>query len=277
MEQQGGRPAFNNADFTDIDQAAQPQALVEQQNHLNSLRDVNAYKQRMHDVLAPQPGDQLLDAGCGSGADVIALGARVGTTGHVIGVDRSATMVTEAQARAQGLGLPVSFQTGNITQLDFPDGSFDGCRADRVLHHLDEPALALSELVRVTKSGGRIVVFEPDFESFLFGHPDHATSRRIVDVFADSGARKGRLARHLYALFHRQGLVDVNVELHTLLLRDLATIRAGGLSAALALTLEAGVLSAEEVAAWTAAAEELDREGCFMLSVVSFLVSGRKA
>ena len=78
----------------------------------------------MAELLAPQPGDHLLDAGCGAGADVFALAALVGPTGQVVGVDRSAVMVAQARERAAGSGLPVDFRVGDITALDFPDNTF---------------------------------------------------------------------------------------------------------------------------------------------------------
>ena len=277
MGQQGGGARFNNADFSDIDRAARPQALVRQQDQLNSLVGIQAYKRRMAELLALQPGDCVLDAGCGSGADLLALAPLVGPGGGAVGVDRGAVMVAQARERAAGSGLPVEFLVGDITRLDFPDATFDGCRADRVLHHLDDPARAVAELARVARPGGRIVVYEPDFEGTLIDHPNHALTRRLVDFFTDIVARNGRMARHLYALFRRQGLSAVAVEVHGAVLTDLATARGlGQMDLLLARAQEAGVLTTAEAASWMADLEAADREGCFLAATAGFLVSGHK-
>jgi ubiquinone/menaquinone biosynthesis C-methylase UbiE len=277
MSQQDGGPGFRNTDFSDIDRVARPEVLVQQQNLVNSLGGVQAYKRRMAELLAPQPGDQLLDAGCGSGADALALAALVGPAGRVVGVDRGAVMVTQARERAEGSGLHVVFQVGDITALDFPDSTFDGCRTDRVMHHLDDPAGALAELVRVARPGGRIVVFEPDLETILFDYPDHTVGRRLVDFWADTGARNARLGRRLYALFRAQGLADIAVEPQAVALTDLAAVRGGVLpDAVLDDAQHAGVITAAEATAWLTTMKAADRAGRFLMIGVGFLVSGRK-
>ena len=277
MSQQGGGPGFRNTDFSDIDRADQPEVLVRQQDRLNSMRGVQAYKRRMAELLAPRPGDHLLDAGCGAGADVLALATLVGPTGRVVGVDRGATMVAQARERAAGSGLPVEFHVGDITALALPAETFDGCRADRVLHHLADPARALAELVRVARPGGRIVVFEPEFEATLIDYPDHTLSRRIIDFWADTAARNGRIGRRLYALFRAQGLSELTVEVHGAALTDLASVRHSVLpDAVLAAAQAAGVITAAEATSWLTTLEAADRQSRFLLSSSGILVSGRK-
>jgi ubiquinone/menaquinone biosynthesis C-methylase UbiE len=61
--------------------------------------------------------------------------------------------------------FPVEFYPGNVYQLDFAENSFDAARAERLFEHLDHPKLALVEMIRVTRPGGRIVVASPDLDS----------------------------------------------------------------------------------------------------------------
>lgn len=98
----------------------------------------------------------LLDVGCGTGDEVRALAHAVGPRGRSVGVDASAVMVAEAQHRHAASGLPVAFVVGDAQHLAFADASFDRCRAERVLMHLDDPERALAEMRRVVRSGGRL-------------------------------------------------------------------------------------------------------------------------
>ena len=91
----------------------------------------------------------LLDAGCGTGSDVLKIAEKVGISGKVIGVDASESMIAESRRRAEGTPLPVEFRTSDVQHLDFPDNTFNACRADRIFVHLSNPAQALSEMIRV--------------------------------------------------------------------------------------------------------------------------------
>ena len=82
-------------------------------------------------------------------------------------------MVDEARRR----GLPTA-TVGDATSLPFPDDFFDGCWADRTFQHLADPHKALAELARVTRSGGRIVVVDPDYDTQVVDVADQALARR---------------------------------------------------------------------------------------------------
>jgi len=157
-------------EFTDVDRAAEPGHLARLLQTITVMEGAQAYKQRTFDLLAPDQGHVLLDVGCGNGDDVQALAKRVGPTGRVVGVDRSETMIAEARARADAADLPVTFQVGNAHALEFVEDTFDGCRADRVLHHVEDPPLVLAEMVRVARRGGVIYVHTPNAWSWYEGH-----------------------------------------------------------------------------------------------------------
>ena len=80
--------------------------------------------------------------------------------------------------------------------LRFATGSFDGCRAERVLMHVPDPIRALSEMLRVTKPGGRVSVFDFDWDTFVIDSPHSDTTRRVVSSFSDS-IRNGWIGRQL--------------------------------------------------------------------------------
>src|SRR3954453_14467154 len=148
--------------FSNVDRTATPGAFVQYLDQLTALESVQRYKQESFQLAGAREGAKLLDIGCGAGDDVRSLAQLVGPAGLVVGLDSSATMVAEAERRAAGTGLPVEFRVGDVYALDWPDASFDGCRADRVFQHLAERDGALAELVRVTRPGGRIAITDPD-------------------------------------------------------------------------------------------------------------------
>ena len=108
---------------------------------------------RLRRLLAPLTGNErALDVGCGTGAFAHALAPLVG---EVVGVDSSEEYLASAREHApEGC----RFVIGNAESLDFPYGDFDLVGCLRVLHHVRRPELVVSELARVTRPGGRIVI-----------------------------------------------------------------------------------------------------------------------
>jgi len=262
--------------FTDVDRDPDPARFVGILDAIAAMDFVRAYKRRTHAALAIRPGYSLLDVGCGTGEDVLELARLVGPTGRVVGIDRSATVVAEARRRARQIDLPAAFAVGDAGALAFGDASFDGCRVDRVLHHLDDPAFAVAEVVRVARPGARIVAFEPDFETALVDGADRPVTRRLLNHFCD-GFRQGWMGRRVPALFREAGLREVAVEPVSVLLTDYAqgnTILA--LEGTVARASGEGVVTPEEGERWLAqlrAASEADR---FFGAITCFLVRGQK-
>src|SRR5262245_43968197 len=106
------------------------------------------FKQMSYACMQIQPGDSVLDVGCGPGSDTIHLAQHVGATGEVIGLDYDPDMVAEANRRAVGIGLEglVKHQQGDATSLPFPDARFHACRSERLFQHLLSPERALFEM-----------------------------------------------------------------------------------------------------------------------------------
>ena len=108
---------------------------------------------RLRRLLAPFAGDErALDVGCGTGALAYALAPLVG---EVVGVDGDESYLEVARAHAPP---GCSFVTGDAESLAFPYGDFDLVGCLRVLHHVRRPELVVSELARVTRRGGRILL-----------------------------------------------------------------------------------------------------------------------
>ena len=152
-------------------------------------------RDRLVDALALSGNERVLDAGCGLGLVLIGCARRL-TTGKAVGIDLWAAKdlsnnhpeATRANAAAEGVADRVDIETGDITQLPFPDASFDAVISMTVIHNIPSREgrdQALRELVRVLKPGGRIAIF------------DLLHTSRYRDVLQEAGLKVEDLGRDL--------------------------------------------------------------------------------
>ncbi len=143
--------------FRDIDSDADGEALMAHQEATAGLEPLARSKRRSHELLNLVPGNTVLDVGCGSGGDVRAIAAIVGPSGGAVGVDASALAISRARA-----GAPdnAHFLLADAAALPFEDASFDACRSERTLQHVEQPRIALSEIARIVRPGGLVVASE---------------------------------------------------------------------------------------------------------------------
>jgi ubiquinone/menaquinone biosynthesis C-methylase UbiE len=106
--------------------------------------------------LAPSGNERALDSGTGSGALAFALAPHVR---EVVGVDLVPELLEQARKRAEQVPN-VTFVEGDATKLPFEYASFDLTGTLRTFHHIARPELAMAELVRVTRPGGRLLVVD---------------------------------------------------------------------------------------------------------------------
>ena len=124
-----------------------------------------AFRERLVDLAGIEPGEAVLDIGCGTGSLALAAKQRVGARGEVNGIDASPEMIGKARRKAVKAGATVVFETGVAETLPFPEARFDVVLSTLMLHHLPRPARqqCLREARRVSRPGGRLLVV--DFES----------------------------------------------------------------------------------------------------------------
>lgn len=112
---------------------------------------------------ALEPGQSLLDVGCGPGTVTLDLAKRL-APGEVVGIDMSATVIESARAAGKDADAAnVTFDVADAYALPYADDSFDVVHAHQVLQHLSDPVAVLREMRRVAKPGGFVAVRDADY------------------------------------------------------------------------------------------------------------------
>lgn len=151
------------------------------------------------DRLGDIGGRRILDIGCGDGdlaADLAKRGAKV------VGVDASGAMIEAARLRAAQGGLDIDFRVATAQDLPFASGQFDSVVAVTILCFVDDAAPVFTEIARVLRPGGRLVIGE------LGKWSTWAAGRRLRGWLGSSLWARGRFrtASELRALAHQAGL-----------------------------------------------------------------------
>jgi ubiquinone/menaquinone biosynthesis C-methylase UbiE len=203
----------DRANWTRVDETGDPRWFIRLLDATRSrmLRTATADPAAHFAYLDLVPGLVVLDVGSGTGDFDRLLAGLVAPDGRVVGIDYGQTMVDEATARAAGLGLPLEFRQGDAHELPLADATFDRCLATQVFQHLPRPERALAEMVRVARSGGRVVVTEPDWDSRVCALGDSTLARALSRAWADKITNPG-IARELPAMFVAAGLTNVRLD-----------------------------------------------------------------
>ena len=112
-------------------------------------------RRRRRRLIAQLEG-RVLEAGVGTGKNIPYYPAEV----EVTGIDVSAKMLAKAEGRAEALGREMRLEPADVTDLPYPDDSFDTTVATSVFCSVADPVSGLRELSRVTKPNGRILLLE---------------------------------------------------------------------------------------------------------------------
>lgn len=253
--------------YNDVDAQPNPRYWVQVLDRLTSEPFYAAYKRRVRELLRPRRAGRYLEIGSGTGVDAVQVAAEAAAT--VVAVDRSLTMLTTARDR--GVSYPVA---ADAHELPFGDGAFDGAWADRVLQHLANPERALDELMRVTAPGGRLVLADPDYDTQVLDIADQQLARRVLRFRADHVLRHGTLAHRHVGLVTARGGIDVDVEAHTLVVRNPRSVdNVMGLRTWAQLASDRGGLPDAVVEAWTRQVDEAIADGRFLYAVTFFITA----
>ena len=157
-----------------------------------------------------RPGLCVLDVGCGTGAITAGMARAVGTSGHVVGIDRDEVLLH--LARTEHAALPnLRFEYGDATTLMFP-AQFDIVTAARTLQWIADAALAITRMKQAVKPGGILVVLDYNHSTNRWDPDPPPEFQRFYQAFLTWRHANGwdnEMADHLAELFRSAGLVDV--------------------------------------------------------------------
>ncbi|MEV0427995.1 methyltransferase domain-containing protein [Micromonospora sp. NPDC050495] len=253
--------------FTDVDRQSDPNSWVGVLGRLAEEPFYQAYQRRVRELLHPAPGRRYLEVGAGTGASAARLEDEHGVS--VAALDRALTMA--AAMRARGLTRTA---VADAHHLPFLDNSFDGAWADRTVQHLADPHAAITELVRVVRPAGRIVLADPDYDTQVLDIADQSLARRVLRFRADVLLRNGTLAHHHAGLLAAHGLVAITVEPRTLVVRDPTAVdNVLGLRSWAATAAQRGALDPAEARAFEDQFDEAVAAHRFTYAVTFFLTA----
>jgi ubiquinone/menaquinone biosynthesis C-methylase UbiE len=151
------------------------------------------------DAAEPRPDDESLDVACGPGTVVAAFAARVR---RAVGLDTTDAMLDQARALTAQRNLHnVEWRSGDVYGLPFTDRSFDIVSCRFAFHHFQEPAKAFSEMTRVCRSGGRVVLCD----AVASGDPTKAAAFNQMERHRDPSTVAFRSLAFLIDLFAKAG------------------------------------------------------------------------
>jgi demethylmenaquinone methyltransferase/2-methoxy-6-polyprenyl-1,4-benzoquinol methylase len=135
------------------------------------------WKRRLIQESGIKKGGAVLDCATGTGDLAFLFESALKGTGQVIGSDFCEPMLQVAREKAKKLKSKVQFETADVTQLQYPSQTFDVASISFGIRNVQNPQRALSELGRVVKSGGRVLVLE-------FGQPKSPVMEALYGFYS---------------------------------------------------------------------------------------------
>ncbi len=189
---------------------------------------------RAMEALSPQPGETIVDVGCGAGQTVLQLAERVGPAGRIIGVDIAPLLLEAARVRAKGL-TQVAFVDGDAQTLAFPDKSVDGVFSRFGVMAFADPVAAFANFHRMLKPSGRLAF--ACWRSLAENELDQLPLRAAgLEAMADPTPFRFEDAEVLRATLTAAGFRKIDIQAHD------EAVSSGDLEAMLTVLLRVGPL-----------------------------------
>ena len=256
------------------------EAAVRRLEARSSTPEYLAVQSAILETLGLRPGERCLDIGSGTGFLVGEMAKLVGSAGRVAAVDTSSPLLAHARERVRRLGVAdwVDFREADATALPFPDGAFEVVTSIQVFEYVPDIFRAVTEAHRVLRPGGRLVLADMDWETFVVQTDDPELMARVARVWSGHLAHN-HLPRRLAPLLRRagfqidlvKGLPMVNIDFdpsrraHSLLLESIAPY-----------VRDRDGLTSAEVDTWIADLHRQAAQGTFWFSLNQYLFAAHK-
>ena len=231
------------------------------------------------DRMALAPDAKVLEIGCGTGVVLRALVQRVNFTGMATGVDPSGVFIDAARRLAadEGVADRLDFEVGNGAALRLADAHFDAVLIHTTISHVPDPLAVLREAARVVRPTGQVVVFDGDYGSWTFAHPDHDLAGAMEQAIIAAVVNNPRVLRDMPRLLEEVGLDCVEA-----LANVYADIGAGSffgpaLEAYAPLAVQEGLASAAAMETWVRDQRDAMERGVFFAACNYYTYLARPA
>ncbi|WP_372369350.1 methyltransferase domain-containing protein [Candidatus Uabimicrobium sp. HlEnr_7] len=246
-------------------------------DYLDYLNEVTVtIKKRSYELMKIVEKGRVLDVGCGPATDTIALAKLVGKFGQVVGIDNNEKMIQEAEIRKnreQKLAPVITHKKCCAYQIPYENNYFDSCRSERVLQHLSTPEKAISEMVRVTKKGGHIVVIDTDFATTSVDTTEKELERSLINCYLDYGPQNADIGRQLYRLFKQQN-IEFSIEIHPYMFSNYQVLYKTFLQSFYKIAVEKKVLTEKQIAKFAKNLKESCQKDMLFASVSQLVITG---
>jgi arsenite methyltransferase len=239
-------------------------------------RDMVRRRGHVRAALSVVVGERILDVGCGPGFYVRELLDEVGPNGSLVAVDASPDMLELARRRCEGFDN-VEFHEGNAVALPVDDEHFDAALCVQVMEYVPDPSMALAEMFRVLRPGGRALVWDIDWATVWWHSEDPDRMRRVLSAW-DEHLVHPSLPRSLGPYLRAAGFVDVTVAGHSFATVNYDDESFGVMMLGMAADFVPGHggVTGDEAAAWRAEQRDLAERGEFFFEGTQFCFTARK-
>jgi ubiquinone/menaquinone biosynthesis C-methylase UbiE len=243
------------------------------QQRLAACRDLVARRLAVLEALAVAPGEQVLEAGCGSGLLLREIGAAVGEQGLAIGIDVSPDQLTAARSHCVDM-TQVQVRVEDMRAVAAADERFDATVYVQVLEYVPDVETAVAEAARVTKRGGRFVNVATNWGALWWAGGEAELTARMVSAWHGHAPHPNLpvvlplLLEHAgFTAVHQRPLTILNRHFHA----DTFSYWAARLIAAYA-TANGGI-SPDDASRWMDSLTAADEHRCYFFSSVPVLTT----
>lgn len=237
--------------------------------------DEAAVNQESYRMLQIEKGNSVLELGCGPGTAISAFYKAAVPDGVILSFDCDSKMMQQARAATKRYHNVIGL-VGDAHRLPFKDSQFDRVYAKRLFQVLppNSAPILLSEMHRVLKPGGVLVLVDTDWTSVGVNFSDLELERRLTSFFRDRMRPNGLAGRQLLAMTQQAGFKNVDAKVMSIVIRDFDETPFNEWLTTEA--LKAKVATPYEMEKWCSELSEKSVQQIFLFHVGTVLVSATK-